>query len=433
MSSRGNSTLVCSNPDSYGPSLNLRAKIHKTEHHTSCRVSSTGCPMRWKTNFQRTLALVIFLCWLVPGLPALAQLQPFCAPGLEGLGCDLPKCPTLDCGWYASVKISRMFNSFTSYQFGDPDPSLPNPESRLEFPLDQWWYGINAGWRLPLISMTAEFLTNIRQNAQPKFQDSDWLQQGTRLYLLFPFFWVEDWGPSDQKNIFSESDCLLQDWSYLFDISMDLNLTDLVRPHWNFKIGPVVGYRNQQFRFTTHDGLQKYFPETQEVVEINLLDPFGPGIRTGIFVDLLPVELSGNGINFDQKFQQYYIGGKFRRSFAPRPLLAGWYMPRLFEFEAQADWAWVKGQNDDQHLLRGDRFTLDDTSGGAWHLRFNVSCITPQAFRIGLVGDFTRINTTGSQLLLASEEGSGAALSWTRGVTVWSDLMTLSGSFELFF
>ncbi|HTY22285.1 MAG TPA: hypothetical protein VMC85_04090 [Desulfomonilaceae bacterium] len=393
--------------------------------------------MRLKTNLRRTLALVIFLCLLVPGLPALAQFQAFCAPGPEALGCDLPKCPILDCGWYASVKISRMFNSFTSYQFGDPDPSLPNPDSRLEFPLDQWWYGINAGWRLPLASMTAEYLTNLRQNARPKFQDSDWFQQGERFYLilpLFPFlFWVEDWGPADQKNIFSESDCLLQDGSYLFDISMDLNLADLVRPYGNFKVGPVVGYRNQQFLFTTHDGLQKIFPETQELVMIDVADPGGPGIRTGVFFTFLPTELPGDGIKFSQKFQHYYIGGKCRRSFALQPAPARWYLPRLVELEAQADWAWVKGQNNDQHLLRAGRFTMEDTSGGAWHMRFTVNCVMPQALRLGLVGDFTRINTTGNHLLLASEEGSGTALSWTRGVTVWSDQMTLASSLELFF
>jgi hypothetical protein len=406
-----------------------RFSSHLDQSTAPCSVSR-DLQMIWKARLRQILLAFIFLYVALPSLSALGQSQPF-YPTPEFVAVDALNGFTTDRGWYASLKIVKMFNSFTSYEFGDPDPTLPSPISRLEFPLDQWWAGISAGWRLPLISINADLLTNFQQNTEPKFQDSDWLLQGQRLYLFFPFFWVEDWGPADQKNIFSDSDCLVN-LSSLFDMSMDFNLVELIRPYGNFKVGPVVGYRDQRFYFTTHDGLQKVFPETQEVVMIDLLNPDGPGIRTGDFVTFLPDELSGDAIKFSQNYQHYYLGGKCRRSFVPR-LNTVRSLPRLVEVEAQGDWAWVKGQNTDTHVLRPGRFTSEDTSGSAWHVRFNMSCVMPRILRLGLVGDFTRISTTGSHLFINEPDEGGGAFSWDRGVRVWSDQMTLAGSFELFF
>jgi hypothetical protein len=371
------------------------------------------------------LIAILPICCSAQWLPNVSGIQPL------GSYAPPPSWPAFEI--YKSFEIAKMFDSFTSYEFGNPDPELPSPVSRLEFPLDQWWGGFKVGLRSPFMSLNGEVLINLTSDSRPLFQDSDWLQQGERWYLLYPLLWIEDWGPGNQKNIFSESECRLNP-SYTWEISCDINLLGLAGTLTNFEFGPVFGYRHQWFSFTAHDGHQKYYPASQELLLLNTLDPLGPGIRTGIFMDLLSVDLPGDTIKFTQTYDHYYIGGKCRRLLPLGELrLAGLDLPQFIQVSAQADWAWVKAMNIDLHLLRGNRVTIEDTNGGAWHLGFNLAYAIPRITRLEFSGDFKKIDTSGTHLWQEVAEESMASQSWARGVRAWSDQMSFSGSLELFF
>lgn len=281
------------------------------------------------------------------------------------------------------IKTMYFFNSHTSYEFGNPFPPYQEPLSRLEFPLDTWWGGVEMRLDYPRFSIGGEVLTNTLGDAQGRMVDSDW---------------DDDAAPA-LKTIYSESNSRMEP-SYMVRADIDMEVSDwLGLPQW-FSLRPLVGFRYQNFHMITQDGIQ-YTP----------------------FDGTPPVALPGNGIRFKQTYWQYFTGlrsnidiGQFTNISSLKLLL-------------QIDWAYVEGSNEDHHLLRtGRRFTYENTFGYAWHASAGLKKGLTKNLILGLELDYLRISTTGSHRLV--NDLFKIDFGFSNGVKVWSDQSNVSLSLE---
>lgn len=286
---------------------------------------------------------------------------------------------------YFSVggKVKYFFKSHTSYEFGNPYYPLQEPLSRLEFPLDTWWAGLDMRLAFPRFSVGMEALTSVKANAHGEFEDSDWENDGT----------------FDDKTTYSTSQMRVAP-SYMVRLDADLEVSDwLGLPGW-LRIRPVGGMRWQRFNLVSHDGIQYDL--------------------TGVTGNLI---LPGEGIRFKQTYWHYFIG---LRSTVDLAQVTGISSLTL---DLQADWAYVEGHNEDNHLLRaGRRFTYEDTYGHAWHCSMGLKKDLGKGFSMGLEGDYLMISTTGSHRFL--NRSFDIDMSLSNGVKVWSDQANISLSLE---
>ncbi len=291
-------------------------------------------------------------------------------------GVSTPLTPSFSVG----AKIKYLFKSHTSYEFGNPLPPCQEPLSRLEFPLDTWWAGLDMRLRFPRFSVGLEALTSVKQNAHGEFEDSDW-------------------DNPDEKTIYSTSQMRVAP-SYMVRFDADLEVSDwLSLPGW-LKIRPVGGMRYQRFNLISHDGIQ-----------YDLTGASGNAL------------LPGEGIRFKQTYWHYFVG---LRSVIDLSRPTG--IPSL-SLNLQADWAYVEGMNEDNHLLRaGRRFTYEDTYGEAWHCSMGLKKELGKGFSIGLDGDYLTVSTTGNHRLL--NRTFDIDMSFSNGVKVWSDQLSLSLTLE---
>ncbi|MCF8146735.1 MAG: omptin family outer membrane protease [Deltaproteobacteria bacterium] len=286
--------------------------------------------------------------------------------------------------WSAGVKIRRLLDSYTSYEFGNPFPPYQAPLSRLEFPLDSWWGGLEgrAGWQR--FSLGLEALTSLSSEADGKMSDSDW----------------DDEENPGLRTIYSESYCRIEP-SYAIRVDADLRVSDWLGLPSTIDLRPVIGFRWQHFRLVTHDGVQYVLGEP-------------------------PMPLPGDGIRFTQTYRQYFIGlkGDFDLT-AYAPL-------HRFNLALQADWAYVQGENEDLHLLRaGQRFTFENTCGQAWHGLLGLKAGLFKNLTLGLELDFLWLSTTGSHRL--QNDAFDIDFTFHHGVEVWSRQTSLSLSLEYVF
>jgi outer membrane protease len=274
------------------------------------------------------------------------------------------------------LKTETFFSSHTSYQFGNPLPPFQSPLSRLEFPMDSTWVGGKLRASFPRFSIGAEGLTNISMDTPGHMQDSDW----------------DDIQRPSALSIYSESKCRFMP-SYIVRTDIDLKISDWVGLPPGLDLRPLVGFRWENFHFITHDGLQTY--------------PLG-----GQPPDPLP----GDGIDFKQTYFQYFTG--------VRTAVDLW-KPRILNSLSlflQADWAYVDGSNVDHHLLRGPRYTYEDTRGDAWHWTAGLSAGLAKNVLLTLEADFLTLSTTGSHLL----QTPGFNIGFDYGVRVWSQQNSIS-------
>jgi hypothetical protein len=287
--------------------------------------------------------------------------------------------------WLFGLKVKRFFKSHTSYEFGNPYPPGQVPLSRLEFPLDSWWAGVELRRDFPRWSFGLEALRNLSREALKRAKDSDW----------------DDDHATGIKTIYSESDCRLEP-SYMVRADVDLKVSDwLGLPPW-LDLRPVMGVRWQRFEFVDHDGTQ-YYP--------------APGDPTP------PTPLPGDGIRFKQTYWQYFLGVRAACDLQNSPDLP------LVKLLMQVDWAYVEGHNQDHHLLReGSRFTYEDTIGDAWHASLGMRVGIWQNLSAGLELEHMLIHTTGSHRL--ENRPFGIDFIVNNGVTVWSEQTSLMLSLE---
>ncbi|MDR3553348.1 MAG: omptin family outer membrane protease [Syntrophobacteraceae bacterium] len=275
-------------------------------------------------------------------------------------------------------ETERFLGSHTSYEFGNPYPPYQKPLSRLEFPMDSWWVGGKMRANFSRFSVGGEFLTNASQQANGHMRDSDW---------------DDDTHPS-LKTIYSESQCHIAT-SYIASTDMDLKISDWTyQPQW-LDLRPLAGFRCQNLHFVTHDGEQR-------------------DLTTG---ETTP--LPGNGIDFKQKYRQYFVGGR-----------AAIDLGKPFRLESlvlllQFDWAYVEGANVDHHLLReGNRFTYEDTRGDGRHGTAGVKAGLTKNLSLTMQADFLSLSTTGWHRLVNPTYDMD--MRFNNGVKVWSDQNTLS-------
>jgi outer membrane protease len=285
-------------------------------------------------------------------------------------------------GYFAGAGLRKYVNSFTSYQFANPYPPGQDPLSRLEFPIDQWFFALKTGYAGPGWSAEIYGLTNITGVSRAMMQDSDWT----------------DGDNPGQKTVFSESHCKMNGG---FVVDLKVEAAWRFNPESRFR--PLAGWRVQRFSFTTFDGIQ-----------------FEQGAA--------PLELPGEGIEFKQTFYHYYGGAAFRHAFD-----GGRYtflLPRM-TLDMAVDYGFVTAGNEDLHLLRtGHRVTRENTRGHVWHASLKATFLYTPDILMELEGEFMRVVSHGSHQLTNPVEFLD--ISWD-GAKVWSDQASVSMTAQISF
>jgi len=281
------------------------------------------------------------------------------------------------------IKVKRLFDSHTTYEFGNPFSPFQAPLSRLEFPLNVWWGGIELRFSTSRFSIGGEVLRNALGDSDGRMRDTDW---------------DDDTKPA-LETIYSESRCRMEP-SYMVRIDADLEVSDwLGLPSW-LSLRPVIGFRYQNFHMVTHDGVEYTW------------DGSSP---TYI--------LTGNTLRFKQTYWHYFGGLRLTVDAAK---YAG---KSDLLFFMQFYWAYVEGSNEDNHLLRpGKRFTYENTFGYAWHTSVGVKKGISKNLFLGLEAEHLRISTTGSHRLV--NEPMGTDFGFSHGVKVWSEQTSISLKLE---
>ncbi|GAB7080618.1 omptin family outer membrane protease [Megalodesulfovibrio paquesii] len=283
------------------------------------------------------------------------------------------------------LKTKIMFDSWTSYEFGNPWAPYQSPLSRLEFPMDSIWTGLAVRGELGRVSLGMEFLTTLADQESGLMRDSDW----------------DDDSIPGRLATFSSSACRMRP-SYQFSADIDLQIADLVGLPEGVQLRPVAGFRWQQVSFTTHDGVQNTFDPT------GVADSFDP--------------LFGDTIDFDQTWRQFFVGVRLGYEWTDLPVL------HRLAVHAQGDWSHVQGNNLDHHLLREDRVTRERTWGYAWHGLLGVSLGLSEQLDLDLEAEYLRIETTGShEMIIRSMD---TYINWSHGVRAWSEQRTVSAALE---
>jgi len=278
--------------------------------------------------------------------------------------------------WQISVKQKTLLNSHISYEFGNPFPPYQQPLSRLEFPIDSVWAGVEVRKQFSRVSVGAGFLTTLLDQETGRFKDSDW---------------DDDTMPS-RLSIYGETSCRLNP-SYQVETDIDLQVADLLHLPSGFDLRPVAGFRWQQFSLVAHDGTQYDY------------------ITPGLPPDIQP--LSGDSIAFEQNWYQYFLGVRFGYEWQHLS-----WLERL-KLQTQLDWSYVVGSNWDHHLLRaGNRITEEQTDGNGWHASMGVLFGLRPGLDLGIDADYLRLDTSGSHTL---RNDFLPAFTFSNGVKVWSE------------
>jgi hypothetical protein len=314
-------------------------------------------------------ALILVQTDLPPG-------QAFEFPGFN-FQSSLTSCPETS-SFYASFGLRKYINSFTSYQFPDPEQPQLDPLSRLEWPWEQTAGVVKLGYVMNGLEVKFDFASTLIVPSFLKAQDSDW----------------EDPNNPGQKTTFSDAKAKPRLWAFDGGVAFDIRPMPVLKA--------VVGYRAQQFTFTYTDMLQGtiWDNSTQTYRPVAVFD-----------------YVSGPAIEFSQYYQHWYGGGILTTSFDLEGIaqsLAPWQLVCKF----QGDYAYVKANNSDFHVLRtpGPRFTAERTTGSSWHLNLTAEMRYSSRLGLSVEGDFMRIHTKGSHLWTEP----GVNQSWD-GAKVWSD------------
>jgi len=283
--------------------------------------------------------------------------------------------------WRVEFKTRFMVNSHTSYEFGNPFSPFQAPLSRLEFDMDSFWTGFEARRSFGRLSVGVGFLSTFRDQNAGHMRDSDW----------------EDDAIPTRLSIFSASDCRMRP-SYQVNLDVDAQVADLLHLPASVDLRPVIGFRGQQLRFMAHDGVQYEYDAAGNIIQT---DP-----------------IPGDSIKFKQNWYQSFLGVRLGYEWAKPPLL------HRLRFNSQWDWSYVVGKNRDDHLLRGDRVTRDETDGHAWHGMVGVALGLTEQLDLDVEVDHLRIETTGTHKHI--DKTHGFFLNFQHGVKAWSEQTSVS-------
>lgn len=290
-----------------------------------------------------------------------------------------------DRSWSIQLKTKVMLDSHTSFEFGHPFIPQLSPLSRLEFPLDSFWAGLEARRQLGRLSLGVEFLSNMIPQRSGMMRDSDW----------------EDPDDPSLLTILSHSRCRLNP-SFQVGGDVDVQVADVLGLSSAFDVRPVVGFSWQQLSFTVSDVTQYTFDANGNVETVE--------------------SVAGNCLLFDQDWYQAFMGLRLGYTFRNPPLI------HPLKLYTQLDWRYVRGRNKDRHLLRaGNRITRENTSGDAWHAVFGALIELTPSTNLKLEFEYLRIETNGSHKLSADYYPT---LTWTHGVRVWSEQRSVNLNLE---
>jgi hypothetical protein len=287
--------------------------------------------------------------------------------------------------WSIDYRVRSLQNSFTSYEFGVPPGWYPedwHPLSRLDFPLDSMWHGLEVGLEKPTWAARVEWMTHMEQGLEGDMEDYDW---------QVPNADFTDLGITKQRW----NDGQMLDFSV--EIRLWENIFGLPIEFW-----PAGGFRWQRFNITCYDGLQykingEWLPE--------------------------PEFYAGDVITFNQQYYVCYLGGQFRTTL-DLPLI-----PPIF-LKFQGDIGNAQGYNVDHHLIReGDRYTMESTHGDSWHIALTAEMPVRNNLSVGFEADHIQIRTHGKHRWL--NEPFGTDETWDYGVRNKSDQTWLTAFIRL--
>jgi len=316
-------------------------------------------------------------------LPSLLAALALCAALLHAIPCraaDADAANADAANWEVTAKTKLLVNSHTSYEFGNPYPPYQSPLSRLEFPLDSIWTGVAARRHIGRLSLGVEFLSSVTDQETGGFHDSDW----------------EDDSDPGRLSIFGATKCTLTP-SYQFTTDIDVEVADALALPSGFSVRPLLGYRWQHFTFITHDGYQYEYNSSGAITRV--------------------YPLNGDTISFRQDWWQPFLGLRLGYEWKEVPLL------HRLKLTSQFDWGYVKGKNRDLHLMRGNRETIEKTTGDARHVSLGLIFGLTENLDLGLEGEYLRIETRGDHYYYDSTFSS---LEWDHGVRVWSEQTSYS-------
>ncbi len=283
--------------------------------------------------------------------------------------------------YYVSLGFRKYINSYTSYEFLDPDFKFVDPLSKLEWPWEQTYGVVKTGLILKGLQVNFEGASTLLTYSGLKAQDSDWTNENL----------------PDQKTIFSDAEARPRGWTFDASFGFDLPFSDRIR--W------IVGYRAQQFRFTYTDMYQS-----------ELLRPDRNGFDPG------------EVIQFTQDYRHYY-GGAVTGAQFDMGNVSSYMTGTSLAIRLLGDAGYVTANNVDYHVLRlpAPRHTYEITSGISWRLNLATDFRINDRFTVGLAAEFMRIRTQGSHRMTNPEgldERGGYVPrtdeSW-QGARVWSD------------
>ena len=290
--------------------------------------------------------------------------------------------------WYVDTRFQQMFDSNTSFQYGNDDreknlPSGPyTPMSKLAYSLDATWAGLRVGVQKPNWDIHFDGLMPVGTGINGGMRDYDWninepKNDPTRLDSL--------WNASTRWNegLKLELEGEFQWSDHFFGLPLAF---------W-----PLAGFRYQRFDMTAFAG--------NEIV----------GDRPG------PAPNQGDVLTLNQQYYIGYIGFQLRGVIAHerRP-------PITVTF--QADYGGTGGYNVDYHLFRGFHEMMS-TGGGALHVALIADAAFNSHFGIGLQADHMEIRTTGS-LLQIGDKGDWSSTDY--GVQANSDQTSLTAYLRVY-
>jgi outer membrane protease len=291
---------------------------------------------------------------------------------------DVPK------NWEFDVGMKRFIASHTSYEFGANSSPWTKPLSRLEFPVNTWWLNFDLRRTCPRWSIGAKAGFSVNRNSNKFMKDSDW----------------ETVDSQDVLTTYSKSYCDVKS-AFLFRGDVDVNISDWLRLSPSLEVRPLFAFQFQRFAVMAHDGVQwNYDKGNAEPME-------------------------GNAISFRQDWYTYMIG------------LRGSYSVNLnkhvtVKLKGEADWGPAVGYNEDHHILRGERFTYEKTSGSSLYFLTGLDMIVSKTITLGIGIDYLWIRTSGTHKWAdpSPTDDNGNPIpavnqSWSDGVHVWSDQLGL--------
>ena len=305
---------------------------------------------------------------------------------LDALWSDGP-CEPVPQIWTIDYRARSLLDSDTSYEFGTPPGYSAGdfaPLSKLEFDLDSNWHGLQIGVELPDWHFHFEWLMPIGDHIDGQMADFDW--------NITP--------PTDDPTRLDSFTLHSERWrdGQMLELGTEMKLTDTFFG-WPVEFWPTGGFRFQRLSISAY-GANVVVPNLGWLPEYDGVDI----------------------ITFNQQYYVGYFGGQLRKTtFVGR-------VPVDMTF--QVDGGPVAGYNIDHHLVReGDRYTMEKTQGGMWHVGFLAEAHLTARFSLGFQADHTQIRTTGTHRYY-NEPYSGQYYSgdftWDNGVIVESTQTTLT-------